>query len=64
MKIEREPKSLVYIPPMAKTNIENKPMAPPMTEYEEGKAVFDEDAVKNLVQGKYGKNDQSNITGL
>ena len=46
---------LIYVPPDAKINLENKNIKPTETEYESRRATFDVDAVKNLTKGKYGK---------
>ena len=50
-------KPTVYVPPNAKTNEDTIPMSPPEVYYEDRKVVFDKDAVKKVVKGKYGNDD-------
>ena len=50
-------KPTVYIPPNAKTNEDVVPMSPPEVYYEDRKVIFDKDAVKKVVKGKYGNDD-------
>jgi hypothetical protein len=55
--MSKENKPLVYIPPGAKINVENKNDDPPPTRYERRKFVFQIDNVKKFVKGFYGKRD-------
>jgi len=52
---ETEPKMVVYLPPNAKVNSENKNAEPPVPKYNRRKKILDIDAVKKLVGGSYGK---------
>lgn len=64
MNNEKESKVLIYVPSEARTNIDNKPMSPPETEYEERKVELDKNAVKDVTKGKYGSDEQGKNTGL
>jgi len=50
--IIRPNKPLVYIPAGAKLNIENKSAKPPKVKYEERKAIYNREIVKDKVTGK------------
>jgi len=54
-EIEKEEKVLVYIPPGAKINVENKESKPPKPEYENRMKTFDLGKVKQVVGGTYGR---------
>ena len=56
-KPDPEPKVFVYIPKNAKINVENKNDDPPVPKYNNRKKIIDLDAVKKIVGGKYGKNE-------
>jgi len=46
---------VVYIPPGAKINVENKESDPPKSEYNNRMKIFDLSKVKHLVGGTYGR---------
>lgn len=47
--------TVVYLPPGAKINVENKPMDMPKVMYEKNKRRIDIEAAKKVVGGKYGR---------
>ena len=46
---------VIYVPPDAKINLENRNLPEPEVEYEIRKQFFDVDAVKDVTKGQYGK---------
>ena len=55
MKKDIKSKTIVYVPPGAKINLENTNNDVPHTEYEKRRVTFDINGVKKIVKGKYGK---------
>ena len=46
---------IVYIPADAEINLEAKPLDPPKTKYEKSREIFNQDKVKKVTKGKYGR---------
>jgi hypothetical protein len=55
-----KPRTLVYLPADAKLNFENNTQDPPNTKYDNRKKIFDEESIKKVVGGLYGRNNRSN----
>ena len=47
-----------YVPPDAEINFSSNPMPPPPTKYDKRMVVFNEEEVKKLVKGNYGKEEK------
>lgn len=59
MSPPKDSKPVVYFPPDAQLNFDSMPADPPETQYENRRVTFDKEAVKKVVKGDYGKEDQS-----
>ena len=56
-KEAKESKTVVYVPPGAKANLENISDSSPKTKYERRRFTLDINGVKKIVGGLYGKSD-------
>ena len=51
----QKPRTLVYLPADAKLNFENNTQTPPNTQYDKRQKTFDQESIKKVVGGKYGR---------
>lgn len=56
MKERKEPNIVIYVPPDAKINLENKSQDTPLTKYNDRLKIFNMEAIKKLLGGIYGRN--------
>jgi hypothetical protein len=55
-----ETKVCVFIPESAKLNFQRTPLPPPRTMYNDSMQIFDQDTVKKIVKGIYGRDASKN----